>query len=203
MTLANTRFVRSCRPALAVAALLVSGAWATPAAAQASPSPPTMHTGAAAPIAGCMVSFGQATVDYGSFTAGQLRLDGNQRYQLEPRLVPLTINCPTARPIALRLNAAAGQHGATKFAGNGALHVVLSHVRIDGDEARVINPAEHHGAQPRVTLRPGDTVMLEHGRAGRSLSAQLTLNPEVGDADVRVADQTEWTATLQLELVDL
>ncbi|MCD0498519.1 hypothetical protein LP085_16805 [Achromobacter sp. MY14] len=203
MTLANSRLVRSCRPALAVATLLVTAAWATPAAAQASPFPPMMRGAAAAPIAGCMMSFGQATVDYGSFTAGQLTLDGNRRYQLEPRLVPLTINCPTARPIALRLNATAGQHGATKFASTGALHIVLSHVRIDGDETRLVNPDAPHGAQPRISLRPGDTVMLEHGRAGRSLTAQIALNPEVADADVRVADQTVWSATLQLELVDM
>jgi len=203
MTLANTRLVRSSRPTLVVAAILMSGAWTTPAAAQASPSPPMTRGAAAAPMASCMVSFGQATVDYGSFTAGQLRLDGNRRYQLEPRLVPLTINCPTARPIALRLNAAAGAHGATKFAGHGALHVVLSHVRIDGDDTRVINPDSPHGAQPGITLLPGDTVTLEHGRAGRSLTAQIALNPEVSDADVRVADQTEWSTTLQLELVDL
>ncbi len=203
MTLATFRLLRSCLPAPTVAALLVAGAWTTPAAAQALPSPSMTREAVAAPIAGCMVSFGQATVDYGSFTAGQLRLDGNRRYQLEPRVVPLTINCPTARPIALRLNATAGQHGAAKFAGNGALHVVLSHVRIDGDEARVINPDAPHGARPQISMRPGDTVMLEHGRAGRSLTAQIALNPEVSDADVRVADQTEWSAILQLELVDL
>ena len=203
MTHATFRLLRSCLPAMTVAALLVAGAWTTPATAQALPSPSMTREAAPAPMAGCMVSFGQATVDYGSFTAGQLRLDGNRRYQLEPRLVPLTINCPAARPIALRLKAAAGQHGATKFAGHGALHVVLSHVRIDGNDTRVLNPDAPHGAQPQISMRPGDTVMLEHGRAGRSLSAQVTLNPEVSDADVRVADQTEWSATLQLELVDL
>ncbi|MDH0736161.1 hypothetical protein [Achromobacter spanius] len=202
MTLAPPRLLRSCRSALVLAAMLATAAWTTPAATQAPPSAPMTREAAVAPTAGCMVSFGQATIDYGSFTAGQLRLDGNQRYQLEPRLVPLTVNCPTARPIALRLNAAVGHHGAAKFAGNGALHVMLSHVRIDGHETQVINPDAPHGAQPRIALRPGDTVMLENGRAGRSLTAQVALNPEVGDADIRVADQTEWSATLQLELVD-
>lgn len=202
MTLAHTRLIRSCRLALALATMLATGAWAPSAMAQASPSPSMTRGATAAPTAGCMVSFGQAIVDYGSFTAGQLSLDGNQRYQLEPRVVPMTVNCPTARPIALRLNAAAGHHGAAKFAGSGALHVTLSHVRIDGDETRVINPDALHGAQPRIALRPGDTVMLENGRAGRSLTAQIALNPEVSDADIRVADQTEWSATLQLELVD-
>ncbi|WP_332612159.1 hypothetical protein [Achromobacter sp. ESBL13] len=201
MTIATFRLVRWCRPALAMAALLPAAAWTT-SAAQTSPSPPPMRTTAMAPVTGCMVSFGQTTVDYGSFTAGQLTLDGKRRYQLEPRLVPLTISCPSARPIALRLNAPAGQTGAAKFAANGALHVVLSHVRVDGDEIRVVNPDTPHGAQPQISMRPGDTVMMEHARSGRSLTAQIALNPEVDDADVRVADQTEWSTTLQFELVD-
>jgi len=203
MILIRRHLISRYPAALAAATLLLAGSW--PAQAVAQPSPPMARPAPAvpaAPIAGCVVAFGLATVDYGSFTAGQLALDANRRYQLERRSVPLTISCPTPRPIALRLNAPARHDGAAKFAGAGAVQVVLGHVTVDGHEARVVNPNAPHGPQTQITMRPGDTVALEQGRAGRSVTAQIVLQPQVADTDVRVTDQTQWSATLQFELLD-
>ncbi len=152
--------------------------------------------------ASCLITFGQANVDYGSFTAGQLSRDANHRYTLPSRSVALSISCPAPQPMSLRLNAAARPDGAVRFAQGGAMTVVLSQVRIDGQDTRVINPDTHHGPQSQAALRPGEIVVMEHGRSGRTLTAQIDLYPEVFDADVRVTDQTLWSTTLLVELLD-
>lgn len=188
------------RTALAAATLLLAGSWTLQAVAQ--PSPPMARPAPAVPMAGCVMAFGLASVDYGSFTAGQLTLDASRRYQLERRSVPLTINCPSARPIVLRLNAPARHDGAAKFAGAGAVQVELGHVTVDGVATRVFNPNLPHGPQTQIAMQPGDTIALEQGRAARSVTAQIVLQPQVADADVRVTDQTQWSATLQFELLD-
>lgn len=152
---------------------------------------------------GCQISVGQNVVDYGSFTAGQLALREGRRYALQPRTVPLTIHCPTPRPLSLRITAPTRHDGAARFAQAGELRVVLSHARIDGQDTRLINlDMPHQGPQTQVALRPGDVAVIEHGRSARTFTAQIDLAPEVSDTDVRVSDQTEWSTTLSVELLD-
>lgn len=152
---------------------------------------------------GCQISVGQSVVDYGSFTAGQLTLLEGRRYALQPRTVPLTIHCPTPRPLSLRLTAPTRNDGAARFAQAGELRVVLSHARLDGQDTRLVNlDMPHHGPQTQVALRAGDVAVMEHGRSGRTFTAQIDLAPEVSATDVRVSDQTEWSTTLLFELLD-
>lgn len=164
--------------------------------ASASPIPP------ASTRAGCQISVGQGVVDYGSFTAGELTLLEGHRYVLQPRTVPLTIHCPTPHPLALRMSAPTRDDGAVRFAQTGELRVVLSQARIDGQDTRLVNLDTPHGAQTHVAMRPSDVVVTEHGRSGRTFTAQIDLAPEVGDTDVRVQDLTEWSTTLRIELLD-
>ncbi|WP_454668253.1 hypothetical protein [Achromobacter kerstersii] len=183
---------------LMMTALLLTGSHA--AASQPARLAPAMavpsHTG-------CQISVGQSVVDYGSFTAGQLTFLEGRRYVLQPRTVPLTIHCPTPRPLALRVTAPTRNDGAARFAQAGELRVVLSHARIDGQDTRLINlDLPHLGPRTQVALRPGDVAVMEHGRSGRTFTAQIDLSPEVSDTDVRVYDQTEWSTTLLVELLD-
>lgn len=184
---------------LMMAAWLLSGSQAPAEAAQPARLSPVAP---AAPYAGCQVSFGQGIVDYGSFTAGQLTLHDGHRYTLQPRTVPLTINCPTPHPLALRMTAPTRSDGAALFAQMGELRVMLSHARIDGQDIRLVNLDTPHGAQTEAVMRPGDVIVMEHGRSGRTFTAQFNLAPEVGDTDVRVHDQTVWSTTLLVELLD-
>ncbi|CAB3856764.1 hypothetical protein LMG1861_02099 [Achromobacter piechaudii] len=188
--------------AMAISALLLTGVLASDAIAQPAPHDQAPRSLPNIAPAGCMVVLGQPTVDYGHFTAGQLNRDTAHRYELERRSVPLTVNCPTARAIALRVSGPARHDGAVRFAGAGAVGIVLRNVRVDGDETRIQNPDSPQGPQAQLTLRPGDTVVLEHRRVGRNLTAQIDVNPEVTDADVRVNDQTVWSAVVQFELVN-
>lgn len=183
---------------LLVSALLLAAGHATRAEAQHSSASPAL-----APLqSACQITFDQAIVDYGSFTAGQLVLDSNRLYTLPPRSVALSIACPTPRAMSLRLNAPARHDGEATFAQTGALKVELSQVRVDGEDTRIVNLDMPYGPQTQAPMRPGDVVVMEHGRAGRTLTAQINLAPEVGDADVRVNDQTTWSTSLLVELLD-
>jgi hypothetical protein len=179
-------------------------AWLLTSSQAAASQPARLSPGPAVPSqVGCQISVGQSVVDYGSFTAGQLTLHEGRRYALQPRTVPLTIHCPTPRPLALRVTAPTRNDGAARFAQAGELRVVLSQGRIDGQDTRLINlEIPHHGPQTQVALRPGDVAVMEHGRSGRTFTAQIDLTPEVRDTDVRVHDQTEWSTTLLFELLD-
>ena len=185
-------------------AALMMTAWLLTSSQAAASQPARLSPGPAVPSqVGCQISVGQSVVDYGSFTAGQLTFLEGRRYVLQPRTVPLTIHCPTPRPLALRVTAPTRNDGAARFAQAGELRVVLSQGRIDGQDTRLINlEIPHHGPQTQVALRPGDVAVMEHGRSGRTFTAQIDLSPEVSDTDVRVYDQTEWSTTLLVELLD-
>jgi hypothetical protein len=172
---------------------------ATEAAAELLPFSKSMPL----PAQECDLAIGQAQVDYGALSAGQLDQAGKRALTFGKRTTSLTVNCPFESVITLGLRGPVGPKGQLLFGEKGTTRLTLGGVTLDGNAAwlsRETNPQER---LDEARLMPGQRlrVITSNGEVpGKALLATLTIEPIVPIADTRVSDQTVWSTNATIEL---
>lgn len=143
----------------------------------------------------CAVRLGQASIDFGVMTRGQLLLQPVEDDQLSfgRRRVQVTVQCEQAGPLRLQLTAPQVNAVDYRF-GAGTLRVYVHAVRVDG------KPAQWSGfdnaAASGVTVWPAGQSLIPalagERLDGQRMEVEVELEGRVTSAATRVGDLTRF-----------
>lgn len=141
----------------------------------------------------CQVSLSQQHVNYGSIQRTYQRIDA-----LPERTVELVAFCNTPEEIAIFVQGDLGVGGFRFKNNNGRVLLSVSNATVEGQHVRLARTRGHSsfliGSTPRRELiifsGAGFVPVNEKGDiiSGRSLTATLTIKPEIKEGDIRMTE---------------
>ncbi|KVD06622.1 hypothetical protein WI77_26260 [Burkholderia ubonensis] len=161
-------------------------------------APPARHQ--------CDVSIGQGRVEYGQYSAGELRQVGKRRLTFGQRTLPLAVTCPAPATLSISLRGRANTHGNLAFGTLGITRLTLGDATLDGRKVQFQTNAEMSLPVDAITLSVGHPVMIAVAPGtvarGKTLLATLTIESMIPVGSTKFADLTDLSSDAVIEVTE-
>ncbi|MGE8177324.1 hypothetical protein [Pseudomonas fluorescens] len=158
----------------------------------------------------CSVSLGGELIDYGTQTRWQLQNAPavSNSSTFGKRTVMLSVICPYTQAMRLTLRGQTNASGNVVYGERGSLVIRLSNAQVDGKSVQIAGSTAdgiiNDAASDSRLLQPGRTfapVVSGELTRGKTLTAQLEIEPVIPTADARVSRRQISEARLTMELM--